>query len=210
MRSRETAQLRRFRRVEGFVAEHARPIAGARLDRVLAQLRSAIAGIERAAGEHDSARRQAMKKAREERSLLAELREDHMLRVSALARADIDAPKGLSRALRTPHKRTAMHQMLTAANAMVGVAAAHRRWFVSQGLEPDFVRAYRAAIADVERVAPERDALLRRQLEANAVVQLALQKGKRLVLGLDVVIRSDLRGEQTLLATWRQIKKNDH
>lgn len=209
MRSREVAQLRRFRRVEGFVAEHARPIVGARLDRVLAQLRSAIERIERAAAEHDSVRRQARKKTREEASLLDELRQNHMLRVSALARADIDAPKGLSRSLRTPHKRTAMYKMLGAANAMVRVAATHARWFVSQGIKSDFVSAYRAAIADVERIAPERNALLRRQLQANAVVQLELQKGKRLVLGLNALMRRDLKGEQALLATWRQIRKND-
>ncbi|HEU4995187.1 MAG TPA: hypothetical protein VFT29_10205 [Gemmatimonadaceae bacterium] len=70
--------------------------------------------------------------------------------------------------------------------------------------------AYRAAIADVERIAPERNALLRRQLEANGVVQLELTEGKRLVLGLDVLMRRDLKGDQTLLATWRRIRKNDH
>jgi uncharacterized protein (UPF0335 family) len=207
MRKRELSQLRRFRRVEGFVMEHARPIVGSRLDRMLAQLRSIIERIERAGADHDSVRRQSLRKTREERSLLADLREDHMLRVSEIASVDADAPKGLARSMRSPHKRTALHRTLAAAHAMVDIAATHADWFVSQGLESGFVRDYRAAIAAVERVERERDRLLRRQIETSAAVQMELQKGKRLVQGLSAVLRRDLKGEPALLATWQKIKR---
>jgi hypothetical protein len=206
MRKREHSQLRRFQRVESFVTEHATPVAGRRLDGVLGRLRSIIGRIQRAAAEHDAVRRQSTRKTREERSLLAELREDHMLRVSQIAASGTDTPKGLARALRPPHKRTAMYKTVMAARAMVGVAAAHADWFVSQGLERDFVRKYRAAIADVERLAPERDALLQRQIRASAAVQLELQKGKRLVQALNAVLRRDLKTQPELLATWQKTK----
>ena len=209
MRSRERGHLRRFRRVEAFVDDSAAPLVGRRLDKVLGELRRVIRRIESAAAAHDSVARQSFRKTRQQASLLDDLREDHMLRVSKLAVLGNGAPVGLARALKCPHKRTALHRVLAAAHGMTNVAAEHVPWFMSVGLKEDFVVRYRAAILDVERTVAERDVLERRKIEAGAAIALELQKGKRLVRVLDAVLRTAFGETPALLQTWQKIKRTD-
>jgi hypothetical protein len=209
MRRRERAHLRRFRHVEAFVADLGAPFVGRRLDRVLGELRRVIARIEASAAAHDGVIRQSLRKTRQQASLLNDLREDHMLRVSQVAVAGKDAPVGLGRALKCPHKRTALSNVLVAAHGMANAAAEHVAWFASVGLKDDFVVRYRAAISDVERRVEERDVLGRRKIEASAAITLELQNGKRVVRILDAVLRSELRKTPELFQAWQKIKRTD-
>jgi len=129
---------------------------------------------------------------------VATLREEHMLVVSQMARVGRDAPAGLAEGLRVPHKRTALHRTLANAHGMANIAARHARWFVSQGLQPDFVADFRAAIKAVEDIAPQRHRLIRRQLRASASIQEKLSHGKRLVLALDAAIGTRLKPSPAL------------
>ena len=166
-----------------------------------------IERIEASAAAHDGATRQSLRKTRQQASLLDDLRELHMLRVSQLAVAGNDAPVGLYRALKCPHKRTPLSKVLVAAHGMANAVAEHVSWFVSEGLKEDFVIRYRAAISDVERIVEERDVLGRRKIEASAAITLELQKGKRVVHSLDAVLRTALRETPELFHTWRKIKR---
>jgi hypothetical protein len=194
--------------VESFVAHLPAPIARPGLDNVRARLRRVVEKIEAGAVEHDFVTRQSRGKTREHAALLEHLRNTHMLPVSQLAGAAEDAPTGLSRGLKSPHKRTATRKILAAAHGMANIAAQHAEWFVDTGLSRDFVGRFRAAVGDVERVTRERDSLLRRQIQANASIQTELQKGKRLVSGLDILLQVDLKDTPELLATWRKIKRS--
>ena len=209
MRARERSQLRRFRHVESFVAHVPAPIARPGLDNVRERLHRIIEKIEACAAEHDSVTRQSRRKTREQAALLEDLRSDHMLPISQLAAAAEDAPTGLARGLKCPHKRTATRKILAAAHGMANVAAQHAEWF-HEGLSRGFLGRFRAAIADVEGVTRERDVLLRRQIEANASIQMELRKGKRLVSVLDAVLRGDLKDKPELLAAWQKIKRSSY
>src|SRR5438105_555302 len=207
MRTRERSQLRRFRRVESFVAKLLASFGRPALEVVRARLHGIIEKIESCAAEYDTVRRQSRRKSREHAALLEDIRDDHMLRLSELAASRIEAPAGLARALRVPHKRNAVRKTLAAAHGIANVAARHAEWFVAEGFGPDFLAQYREALADVERVTAERDALRRRQIAANAAIQVELLKGKRAVLGLNALLRQDLKKEPESLATWRTIKR---
>ena len=208
MRARERSQLRRFRRVEAFVANLRGLFARPALEVVRERLHGIIEQIEKCAAEYDTVRRLSRRKSREHAALLEDLRDDHMLPVSHFAATQIEAPTGLARALRVPHKRNAVRKTLAAAHGIANVAARHAEWFLAEGIGRDFLAQYREALADIDRVTAERDTLRRRQIEANAAIQVELLKGKRAVLGLNAVLRRDLKKEPELLATWRTIKRN--
>src|SRR6266568_4812300 len=207
MRARERSQLRRFRRVESFVANLRGPLARLALEVVRARLHGIIEKIEKCAGEYDTVRRLSRRKSREHAALLEDIRDDHMLPISQFAASRIEAPAGLARALRVPHKRNAVRKTLAAAHGIANVAARHAEWFMAEGIGRDFLAKYREALADVDRVSAERDTLRRRQVEAGAAIQVELLKGKRAVLALNAVLRRDLKKEPELLATWRTIKR---
>ena len=207
MRAREGSQVRRFRQVESFVEELKAPIATQALDVVRERLRRIIERIETRAREHNSMTRHGHRKTQELLALLEDLRDDHMLPVSELARSRAEAPPGLAIAVKSPHKRTAVQKTLAAAHGMLNVATRHAEWFEEEGLPRGVLEGFGAAITAVERVIAERDSLRRRQIEASSAIQLELHKGKRAVLGLNAVLRKDLKVTPELLATWKKIKR---
>jgi hypothetical protein len=135
------------------------------------------------------------------------LRENHLAKISQLAKALLARDPAVRKALALPDWRLPTKRLIADAEGFLTSAARYSRQFIEAGRPENFLEQIDAAIEAVRAAVAEREASRRRHVGARAGLRQEFQAARRLLLELDVLVRESVRGNQQALAQWELAKR---
>jgi len=202
MHKRQRNALRRFRRVQEFLAANEVPETAAQVQ----QLSEVISQLAEEGAEQDLSVRQSRGEVARQRALRKALWVHHLVPISRIARRMFGVP-GMDVKFRLPPRRADNEQLIDAATGMAQAAESHVAAFVQQGLAPDFVQQLRAATAAVADAVGSRVQAWQRRSRAGETVTALVRRGRASVDMLDAIVSSRLEPKPELLAAWKTAKR---
>jgi hypothetical protein len=203
MHKKQRNALRRFRRVQEFLAANEVPDTAAQVQ----QLSEVIRQLAENGAVQDVSVRQSRGEVARQRSLRRALWVHHLAPVSRIARRMFGVP-GMDVKFRLPPRRADNEQLIDAATGMAETAEAHVAAFVQQGLSPEFVQQLRAATAEVAAAVGTRVQARQRRTRADETVSALIGHSNARVDMLDAIVSSRLESKPELLAAWKAAKRH--
>ena len=191
--------------IQTFLDTHADALPGAVKSDIRKQLDGSIAVLSGHATDQKWGINSAQGATQKHKSARSVLMRDHMAPISRIAHLELPAlPEFV--ALRMPRGNPSVPRLVAAARAMGKEAASHADVFVAAGLPADFVAQLDAAIlATLEPVSVRKQS---RGTARGATVGLTTQltTARRIVKVIDAFVRTALKDNAPLLATWNSVK----
>lgn len=202
MNKTQRSALRRFRRVQEFLAMNA--IAGTAVQQQV--LDDVVRQMSYTGEEQDANHRVALGETARQRAWREGLWHRHMLPIARIARRVFGIP-GMDVKFFLPKKRSDNESVLDAARGMAQAAEAHAEVFVQQGLPADFVQQFRTAIDTLANGLGVRVESQRRRKTAGQTALGLVRRGVAAVDVLDAIVTPRLDGRPDLLAAWKSVKR---
>jgi hypothetical protein len=203
MDKKQRSALRRFRRVQEFLAKT--QVAGTAVKAQV--LDGVIQELSVTSEEQDVTQRVTLGETARQRSLRAALWNEHMVPIARIARRAFGIP-GMDVKFALPRRRADNEAVLAAARGMAQAAESHSTVFVEQeGLPSDFLTQLHVAIDALAGGLGVRVESQRRRKSANEAVAKLVQRGRAAVDVLDAIVSPRLASRPDLLATWKSVKR---
>jgi hypothetical protein len=206
MLAKQKQAIEAYQRVQDFLAGHPPPespgylVQKKALDDVVATLNDHA--INQVAG-----RRLTGAEVTRQRALRKALREEHLRPIAQIARATLAEAPGIERALKMPPYGLGPLKLVAEANAMRTAAAQYQPQFVLAGRPADFLEQLDAAAGAVLQSMLGKARSLGRQVGAGAGIDREIRRGRRAVEVIDTIVRAAFRGDQNVLAKWRNARR---
>ena len=203
MDKKQRSALRRFRRVQEFLATHAVEGTTVKLQALDDVVRDMTAGGE----EEDASTRLTLGETKSQRALREDLWNRHMVPISRIARRAFGVP-GMDVKFALPKKLSDNEAILDAARGMAQAAAQHAVVFVEQeGLPADFLQQMHAAIDALASALTTRVEGQRRRKTSREALEKLVKRGVAAVDVLDAIVKPRLADTPELLAAWNSVKR---
>jgi hypothetical protein len=195
---------RRFYRVREFLTTN--PIEGTQvklqlLDQVVREL--SVCGAEQ-----DHSKRLTRGEVARQRAERNALWSNHMVPIARIARrAFAGNIPGMDQKFTLPPKRADNEALLNAARGMAQAAEEHAAVFMEEGVPPDFVVTFRAAIEALAAGLTVRVEGQRRRTTSREAIDKLVKRGNAAVDVLDAIVRPRLADRPELLVAWKSVKR---
>ena len=206
MNKTQLSALRRFRRVQNFLATNPNIGPAEALGEQLNVLDDVIAKLTSNGEVQDASTRFTRGETARQRVLREDLWNRHMVPLSRVARRAIGVP-GMDAALFLPKKRADNEALLNAARGMAQAAEAQPELFVRYGMGADFVAQFRSAIGALSQALITRVESQKNRQYAGKIVSEQVKRGIAAVDLLDAIVAPRLEGNPALLGAWRAVKR---
>lgn len=131
---------------------------------------------------------------------------DHMNVVSRIGATELrDTPELAN--LRMPRGRPSTTRLAAAAQEMAHSAEAQSAVFVAAGLAPDFAAQLSAAADAMLEARQQRTERIGARTGATTAMRRKLSAARKLVLVLDSMVKTAVRGDPRLLGEWNYVKR---
>jgi len=194
-----------FRRVRDWLTEH--PILAALVAPFRTALGTVLDSLSEAAVKQDSHFRSAKGATAESTRLRRELVADHMRLIARAARAAIPDVVAATAALQMPKKGIDVEGVRNAADAMATASEKHQEALTKAGLATDAIAQLREASARYQAALDARGQMIAQRRGATTAIDLQLDRGRRLVDTISVLVTRALRSDPPALAEWEQLKR---
>lgn len=203
MTKKERSALRRFRRIQEFLATNQVEGTTTKL-RVLADV---VNEMSSQGEEKDVSTRLTRGETARQRALRNELWDHHMVPISRIARRAFGVP-GMDVKFTLPAKRADNEAILDSARGMAQAAEKHVSVFVEQeGLPEDFLERFKAAIAELDAARSTKLETQRRGKTSRKTLEQLMKRGIAAVDVLDAIVKPRLSAKPDLLAAWNSVKR---
>ena len=194
---------RRFTRVTDFLTTN--PVEGTEM--TLQVLQDVVHDLNASSEQQDASTRLTRGETARQRALRNALWDQHMVRVSQIARQAFDIP-GMDEKFALPAKRSDNEAILSSARGMLQAAEAHAEVFVQQvGLPARSFQEFRSAIEALAGALPTRVDGQNRKKKSKEAIEELVKRGVSAVQVLDAIVRPSLASKPDLLATWKSVKR---
>lgn len=205
----QTAQgnmLETLESVRTFFEKNAETLAGVVNSGTRAKLLAAIADLELYGDQQAAARGAAKNATKVVQALRKTLIEDHMTVVSAIGRAELPDTPELAN-LRMPRGNPSVTRLAAAAYEMADSAQANAPVFVTAGLAEDFAEQLKRASDAMLEARHQRNINVGLRSGATKGLRTKLASSRKLVHVLDRMVRTAIKRDAALLATWRYARR---
>lgn len=203
MTKKQRAALRRFRRVHEFLTTHQVDATSVKLQ----VLEDVIRRMSEGNQEVDASTRLTRGETARQKALRDALWDKHMVPISRIARRVFGVP-GMDVKFLLPKKRSDNDTILGSAQGMVAAAAPNESVFVQQeGLPPDFLPQFRAAIEALSASLPARLEVQRRKQLSRKTLEELRKNGVAALDVLDAIVKPRLADQPELLGAWNSVKR---
>jgi len=139
--------------------------------------------------------------------LRRELRQHHLIPISAMAKSVVKITPELEVALRVPKQDSDDEKLLASANAIAKIGDENKDVLVQHGLSSNFVDELKAAAANLKAAVDARRQSQSGRVGATKSIAEELKNGRFVIQALDIVITRALRGQPGPLAEWKNAKR---
>ena len=140
-----------------------------------------------------------------------DLRINHMRPIATIAQTAPTPPGDTSiQKLRVPRQRTNDRLLIASAMAMADIAAARPQMFLAYKLPETFIDELRATIAKLQEALDDRNTARSQHVAATKALELAVRRAGRKMYVLDSLVVKKLKGQRSLIATWKMAKRYTH
>ena len=206
MLSSQKQVLESFRRVQGFLAAH--PLESpATYGAPEGMLADAFSELSTQLAAQESAKRLRRAGTQEVGTLVKELREQHLLPITAIARATLKGSPGIDAATRMPPSDLALERLLNVAAAFAKAVEPYQQVFVDHGRPADFVARLDAAVAALQAAMVKRIDHVRGRIAATAEIARTIRKGQAAVRMLDATIKATFADNEAVVTEWNTVRR---
>lgn len=202
----QRSALRRFRRVQDFLARNPAVGSAEELGKQSQVLDEVLKKLTQTGEEQDASLRFSRAETTRQRAFRDAVRYAHMVPISRIARLVYGVP-GMDSAFFMPKKRADNDSLLDAARGMLQAASKQPDVFVEHGLPKNFVEQFRAATSALSDALGARVDSQRRRTIANQTVVQLVKRGTTAVQMLDAIVAPRLARDPELLASWKSVKR---
>jgi len=206
MQLRQAHMLNSLRSADDFIDTNGDALGGVVNSSMRTMLRDSITELSGHASEQSGntlEARGATKKHLADRTMLLH---DCMAPIASIARVELASTPEIE-PLRMPKARTNVEQLVAAANGMAKAAARHSQVFIDAGLPANFVTTLESMAQALLESQQARKASIGLAAAATKRLGVRLADGRRVVYALDTLVRTALKDNPTLLASWIQVKR---
>jgi len=206
MRVRTNAVLAALLRARRFVTENlAQLMKAVDIAVVIMRLDGIIANLSAHAVDQDANNRSAKGETEKQRQLRLKLRTEQMKPIAEIARRNLRTVPEF-KALQLPPRSAKGGAFLASAQAMANAATIHKEALLERGLPADFLDQFQATLTTLEGSISDREKSRTRRIGATKGLVFEEQEGRSLLRVLDAQVQRALRGNESLLATWKSAR----
>ena len=206
MNDSQTKTFEMLRRVDGFGAEHAADFPAASLGgEKFAALGGVIDELEKQGTAQSAGGSGAKTSTGAKRAAREELREQ-MAAISETARAMESARPGIAASFRMPNTNGGQ-ALSNAARAFVEAATPLKQEFIRHELPATFLEDLSAALNTFESAQSSQNQNTERRVTATAAIESVVERGRRLVRELNVIVNNKYRKDSATLAAWESASR---
>jgi len=203
MRTVQNAVLAALLRAKRFVADNLTQFLSAvDLTVVLKRLDDVIASFTTHAIDQDGNSRSAKGETEKQRQLRVTLRTEQMKPIAEIARRDLRTVPEF-KALQMPPRSAKGAAFLASATAMANAATTHKDALLVRGLPADSLDQFQGSLTTLASSLSDREKSLTRRMGATKGLTFEEQEGRSVLKVLDALVQRALRGNESLLATWK-------
>jgi hypothetical protein len=206
MLAKQKRSIERLRRVQEFLGAHTPPESPGYTAQKKA-LDEVVTGLNEFSIDQVVGRRLGSAEVARTRALMRTLRREHLTPITEIARANLADAPGIEKALKLPKPGIAPTKLLAEANGMRTAAALYEQRFIEEGLPPDFLKQLDAAIAAITQSISGKAQNFGRQVGGREGMNKEIKRGRKVVTGLDAIVKRTFRDHSDVLAQWRLAKR---
>jgi hypothetical protein len=129
-----------------------------------------------------------------------------MAPIAKIARLELASTPELM-SLSLPKGQPTVERLAALANGMAQAVAPYTDVFIRTGMAPDFIQALRTASDDMVQALKDRTQSKGKVRTATSALRNKLSRARKVVHLLDAMVKSELVGNQDLLAGWKLVKR---
>lgn len=206
MQTTQGNMLQSLRAVEAFLDANAATLTGVVSTGARQRLTAAIGALSAHVSDQTGSALTSQGSTKNQHLVREALLRDHMTPVARIARADLPQTPQIA-PLRMPRGRPTAPRLAAAANGMAQAAAPYANVFISAGLPTDFIAQLTGAADDLVTALDERTQIRGKRKGATKGLKDSLSAGRKIVHILDAFVKSALKDNPALLASWNTVKR---
>jgi hypothetical protein len=206
MQTRQGNVLQSLRNVQSFLHDNAAVLDAVIHTGARRRLDDAITQLAAHASAQDANDIASQGSTRQQRALRTVLQRDHMSPIARIAKVDLSDTPAIE-PLRMPKGRPSTERLASAAYGMAKAATPFAPVFVAAGLPSDFVARLKGASDDMISAVSERAQTRGKRSGATRGLAHKLTEGRKVVHILDAFVKTALKRDGPLLASWERVKR---
>ena len=195
-----------LRDIEEFLDGNAVKLAGVVQSSLKANLRDAIVELDGHAADQSGNTTEAQSSTARHRAERTALTRDLMAPIARIARVQLPGVVGIE-TLRMPKTRINAEQLAAAARGMAIAAAPYAATFIAAGVPADFATQLNSISDAMLGFRITRAQSIGRVSGATERLRDRLTEARRVVHAIDALVKTTLKDDPTLLASWNQVKR---
>ena len=206
MQTRQGYTLESLRNVKAFLELNAEKLNGVITTGTKDELLQTITDLEGYGDQQTKGAAAAKNATQVARALRRALIHEHMALVSRIGRAKLPNTPEFAN-LKMPHGNPSTARLIDAAYEMANSAQKNAPVFIAAGLPDDFATQLKAAADAVIDARQQRSMSRASRLVATKALKDKLSSARKLVSVLDVMVKTAIKADPTLLPGWNQVKR---
>ena len=206
MQQNEGNMVASLRDIAEFLDGNAVKLAGVVQTSLTANLRDAIAELDGHAADQSGNATQAQSSTARLRAERTALTRDLMMPIARIAQVKLPGVVGIEK-LGMPKTRVNAEQLAAAARGMATAAAPYASTFIAAGVPADFATQLNSVSETMLGFRKTRAQSIGKVSGATKQFKSGLTGARRVVHAIDALVKSALKDDPTLLATWNQVKR---
>ena len=206
MNTSQTYLLASLRTSDGFLNDYAARFAGTLKPALRARFTSVMADLSAIITDQQSLTRAVMGSARDREATRIALGRDHMAPIARVARLELANTPAIAQ-FTLPTGKLSTEKLAAAANGMAKAAVPYTDIFIAAALPDDFVAQLTAATDAMLASSTQRAANASRRTGVTSGLGAKLKEARVIVRAVDAIVRSVLKDDPILLATWESASR---
>ena len=206
MNTSQSYVLASLRTSEAFLDDNAALFAGKLKPALRARLTNVVVDLSSIVTEQQSLTRAVTGSARDRAATRTALVRDHMAPIARVARLELSTPPAIAQ-FSMPKGKLSTEKLAAAANGMAKAAVPYTGVFIAAALPDDFVAQLNAATDAMLAFSKQRATNSNRRTGMTSGLGAKLKEARVIVRAVDAFVRSVLRDDPILLATWESASR---
>ncbi|MDB4913088.1 MAG: hypothetical protein JWM95_732 [Gemmatimonadetes bacterium] len=195
-----------LRAIEEFLDGNAAKLGSVVQTSLKKNLHDALVDLDGHATDQSSSTTQAQFSTAKHRDARTALTRDLMAPIARIAKVQLPGVVGIEK-LRMPKARTSAEQLAAAARGMAEAASPYTATFIAAGVPADFAAQLNSVVDTMLGHRTERAQSIGKVTGATKSLKGRLAEARRVVHAIDALMKTALKDDSTLLASWNQVKR---